>query len=276
MNMKSYEELKHVDSLQELFKLWKEEQQKEANGLNRNWWDKNKENTIPSHFKDFIERCRRCEKCTSIEDSWRDVLGNAFNMDGCVGNPAENKGNYKQIILLKEANDSAKTCIADYLETKSICNEWLSDWKEGNAPGNVPMLNKLCKACTGGCADTDKDKFIDSVAYMNVNKRGGGSQAEDPIITNYAKKYKDYIKREIYLLAADGATVYVGGGEKYFRNLMDALDISKKSSDECSKLIVGFRFNEDSKKAVKNITFIQIPHPSFGGADMSKIKRINM
>lgn len=275
MTMKSYEELKDVDSLQELFKLWKEEQQKEANGLNRNWWDNKKENTIPSHFKDFIERCRRCEKCTSIENSWRDVLGNAFNMDGYVGEIAEAKEpyEYETIILLKEANDSAKTCIADYLENKSICNEWLSDWKDGNAPGNVSMLNKLCKACTGGCADTNKNKFIGSVAYMNINKRGGGSHAEDHIIINYAKKYKDYIKREIYLLADENANIYVGGGKKYFRNLMDALEIFGKFSDEESSMLkVNFTFEEDNKK----ITFIQIPHPSFGGADMSKIKRVNM
>lgn len=259
--MRNSNDLEHVNSLQELFELWKKAHAEEINSLISDQWDENK-NTIPSHFMQFIIKYEPLK--------WRYILSSAFNMDGCVGDPTESEGNYKQIILLKEANDSAKTDANNYSENENICNKWLVDWKKDKATGNVSMLNKLCKACTGKNCTDDKNRseFIDTVAYMNINKRGGGSHAEDQIIINYAKKYKDYIKREIYLLADENATVYVGGSKDYFRDLMNALEITIEPSEKSSRPIAFVNLKDKG-----NIKFIQITHPSSWGISWKKLQK---
>ena len=77
------------------------------------------------------------------ETSWEYVLKNAFNLDGCVGTFDVGEG-FEYIFLLKEANDSAKTCIKNYfpgfeLNPKNV-NTWLLDWldpEKNNKPKNV-------------------------------------------------------------------------------------------------------------------------------------------
>lgn len=281
--------LNEVRDLKSLFKIWKEVQDMEIDEIEEKLKDpkrsegdvfehdlykrrgKNNENTISSHFVQFFYK--NCSKnCSEIFDKirekkpWKYVLKNAFNMDGCVGTFQIPDKGYKYIFLLKEANDSKKTCVKNYLtfllEDENV-NKWVKEWKDGNE--SALMLDNLCGAMGLylGNESMSKEEFIDTVAYMNINKRGGTVQTagyDRSAVINYAKKYKKFILKQICLLAGEEqkVTVFVAGKSKdYFPRLMEALgaqeEVNKKS------------YFIDTRDAGKIIYFINITHPSKPG-----------
>lgn len=170
------------------------------------------------------------------EKLWKHVLKNAFNMDGCVGQFTAKNTGYEYIFLLKEANDSGKLCVKDYpifscKETN--VNAWLQDWK--NEEVDASMLENLKEALNIYCGQKEvsmsAEEFINKVAYMNVNKRGGTVQTvgfDTTAVINYAKRYREFILKEISILAGENkeATVFVAGKrDSYFLRLMETLGI---------------------------------------------------
>ena len=132
---KEIKELTECSTLEELFETWQAKQVEEVNKLSEAIHNspekicvseifikehyKKKGNTISSHFIQFFDKdnCKNCSEnkdfLSEEETSWEYVLKNAFNLDGCVGTFDVGEG-FEYIFLLKEANDSAKTCIKNY------------------------------------------------------------------------------------------------------------------------------------------------------------------
>lgn len=294
---KCIDEIRNKNDLKSLYKLWRKahvaevEEIKEKIELEREKdeedafifkhrlyvekmkKDKTHKNTISSHFVQFFyKNCASCK--SSIEEEqlydikkqkpWEYVLANAFNMDGSYGE-FDVKDGYKYICMLKEANDSKKVCIKDYVPklAKKYINEWICNWKEENV--TAPMLTKINNEFSLYLEKTQKlkcDDFTQKMAYMNVNKRGGTERTQGRdrnAVINYAGKYKEFILKEIDILSGANqvVTVFVCGlGKQYFPPLIRSLTghAEKKLNDNCTT----YEY-EDGKKTIR---FINIPHPS--------------
>ena len=282
----------NCENLEELFRSWQKEQEEEIDEIGRYineklgascigemfvkeyYKKKERKNTISSQFVPFFNKldCLHCSRnkgeLSSSDEAWKYVLKNAFNMDGCVGT-LEVKSGFEYIFLLKEANDSKKSCIEDYPKFEEIIkcgmnddkyananvNRWILDWMNNNV--NAVMLEKIRKAFSVFYEeDISKEKLFELSAYMNINKRGGTFVTlgyDENAVINYANRYKEYILREIQLLSKEKKEVhvFVCGGKKYFEKLMDAIEIKKNELN---------RYELQFEKT--RITFVSIPHPS--------------
>lgn len=280
---KEIKELTECNTLEELFESWQAKQVEEVNKLSeaihnspekicaseifRKNHYKEEGNTISSHFIQFFDKdnCRNCNEnkdfLSEEETSWEYVLKNAFNMDGCVGTFDVGEG-FEYIFLLKEANDSEKTCIKNYysgvgLNSQNV-NTWLLDWLDPEKKNKPKMLTKINNAMKQYLGLEEKEEFIftSKAAYMNINKRGGTSSTkgyDESAVINYAKEYREYILKEIKLLANQRGevTVFVCGGKGYFRKLMEAINIKE---NEFKK----YEMPSNNRKVV----FVNIDHPS--------------
>ena len=278
---KEIKELTECSTLEELFETWQAKQVEEVNKLSEAIHNspekicvseifikehyKKKGNTISSHFIQFFDKdnCKNCSEnkdfLSEEETSWEYVLKNAFNLDGCVGTFDVGEG-FEYIFLLKEANDSAKTCIKNYfpgfeLNPKNV-NTWLLDWLDPEKNNKPKMLTKINNAMKQYFGLEEKEEFIftSKAAYMNVNKRGGTFSTkgyDENAVINYAKEYREYILKEIELLTnqREKVTVFVCGGKGYFERLMKALGIE---ANEFKK----YEIQSDNTKVV----FVNIAH----------------
>lgn len=240
---------------------------------------KKRENTISSQFVQFFSKgdCKKCEKNRGIlsqgDIPWEYVLKNAFNMDGCVGTFDVGEG-FEYIFLLKEANDSKKTCIEDYpkfeLREENV-NMWVQDWLNPEKKEKAKMLEKINKALKEFIKEERETgyDFTQKVAYMNVNKRGGTfitTGYDESAVIHYAERYREYMLREIQLLAKarENVTVFVCGGKGYFKKLMNALEIMEHGSK---------RYEIQLSKT--KVVFINVPHPSGRVSIETMVKKMN-
>ena len=136
------------------------------------------------------------------------------------------------------------------------------------------MLIKLNKAFKIFINEKHSDivcqDFTQYMAYMNVNKRGGTSTAsgkDEAAVINYAKRYKDFILREIEILSSnrEGVSVFVCGSKSYFTRLMGAL-FGEKVKIQCKNAIA-------QPDCYHNLSFIQIPHPSYWKVDFEELAK---
>ncbi len=91
-------------------------------------------------------------------------------------------------------------------------------------------------------------------AYMNINKRGGYSATNIEQLEHYAKKYKDFILKQIYLLSKNvKGEVYIvicGRSGEWEKRLIDSLfDKGEFEIYQCEAMIEKYKF-------------INITHPS--------------
>lgn len=79
-------------------------------------------------------------------ENWEYVLKNAFNLDGGKKNFEPEPGDYQNIFLFKEANDSDKIssnskdsypCFASELEKGNV-NPWIYEWKDKTFKSGIP------------------------------------------------------------------------------------------------------------------------------------------
>lgn len=272
--------MKESTELKELFALWQKKQKEDV--------DKNLEDVeldkcqlenlkcilrdmgISSHFIELLNQEEDNSLTYSAErkDRWKNVLKNAFNMDGCMPGFKMLKDGYEYIFLFKEANDSAKKNMnydtypvfnQEYLDKGNV-NPWIAEWKDNKSRSGIS--NKLPKALalySDSSKDTQeiKNNFLKYAAYMNVNKRGGNSctnHSDEKALLNYARYYREYILKEIEILAGSQKQVkiFVCGSKMYFDELMKSLKPEENLRGE-------------------KFCFIHINHPSYRRISAEKL-----
>ncbi|SEW31448.1 hypothetical protein [[Clostridium] fimetarium] len=178
-------------------------------------------------------------KAENVKDFWR---------DGFTGYKTPENG-YKYIFILKEAH-------TDFLkeeskEEQNKCNSWIKHFiNSDKIKGNYRMLSILCNFVKFIMYYniTHNDNYVDykiseqskllntevisKVAYMNINKMGGGSSSNDNEIIEYAKKYTDNIKSEIEILSEksdnEKTYIFIAGKNKrtkYFEQIERLLNL---------------------------------------------------
>lgn len=112
----------------------------------------------------------------------------------------------KVLYLLREANGNFSRP-GDKGKKVDDGNFWFKDCIESLKTNNrifkriVDMQRVIQKEeYLKDIADQD---FLEQVAYMNINKRGGGATVDWKVFNEYAKKYREYIKREICIIKPD-------------------------------------------------------------------------
>lgn len=192
------------EQLNKLFDEWKKEQCQEVD--NYDGFGKDKEYYLQAYYKNNELKKINIKK--------------SFTMDGIV---CESKWNDGMLFVLKEANISKQlinasddTVIADNGEfwfQKEITNMIKSNkynWRNKI----FRRLRKIGESWTG-----DKDFSLESVAYMNINKRGGLSQAKEDVIEGYFEKYKSKILEEIKIINPSKIAICCGN-QIYVENLV--------------------------------------------------------
>lgn len=267
------DQVNQKENLESLFELWRKAHGVEIDenfgqqNISKEKFEKDiynkKGNTISSHFTQFFEKeCSKCQKARNIEKNvWEIALKKAFNMDGTYENFKIKEGGYRYICLLKEANDSKKMCVNDYLFETNIVNEWVvEDSKETcGRKYRSHMLDKLNTAFALYSNQKQENfDFRSEMAFMNINKRGGTSTTagrDETAVVNYAKEYRKFILKEIDILREhNDVTIFVCGSESYFKRLMIALFPEEKEK------IKNHKENIYLKGKIK---FIKISHPSY-------------
>ena len=284
MSGKTFEQCKEnlgkVTDLPGLFELWREAHEAETREItqycpkcneNRKWWfdeeyHKNKLDqkcTISSHFSQFFDtvRCQCAVREYGKQSAWQYVLAHAFNPDGPVGELKKDGYSYKYIVLLKEANDSSKVCVGNYFKEQNTANEWVSRWQEKK--NKATMLEILKRSFS-----EIKINFPEEVAYMNINKRGGTSSTtgwDATAVVNYAKKYREFILKEIDLLSEgqQKVTVFICGKDasKIYGEKGNYAELIEDTLKEVQNVV----FSKG-----KNVKFVSVTHPS-GRISVSKL-----
>lgn len=262
MEIKKLDEEK-CKNLRDLFIEWHERQEEDAEVLCRevnNLYER--EQSCPSNRRlNKLLRSSGVPSCFSrfMGDvpeikMWESVLKNAFNMDGGKKKFEIRQGGYKYIFLFKEANDSEKKETSNYpnfeIELRNgNVNPWIYNWPDRRYRSGISRkLPEVFEKYSGISVLEEQDGFLNYAGYMNVNKRGGESRADERAILNYAKYYKNYILKEIELLGENQKQIkiFVCGGKYYFDNLIRNLGL----------------ISDDSKKTNAKYCFINITHPS--------------
>ena len=148
------------------------------------------------------------------KDHHETIVGNiskeAFIEDGYISQSDYLKAPIKILFILKEAN------VADYkLEThtsqvgfyKSFITEEYDNppkQKEKMARMAYYLQNpKLSVSERRKPKINDLKKALEKVAFMNINKRGGGNKTSPALFRNYYDKYSTFVQREIKILNPD-------------------------------------------------------------------------
>ena len=172
------------------------------------------------------ELFERWQKAHEKEEKWEETcpFDNAearknFTLDGRLG--SQEQGGV--LFVCKEANVSADPRYGkkdfwmkvDVLPACEGGGEGRPDQKEVLAKvkrSRTRYYNCLKKTLlilkAQGLCDTEDLK---DCAYMNLNKRGGGSRADNTKLGKYIERYKTFIQREVELLKCEVVVLYSAG-----------------------------------------------------------------
>ena len=64
---------------------------------------------------------------------------------------------------------------------------------------------------------------LKAVAYMNINKRGGAKSELKSVLNEYINEYKEYIKREIEIIAPEKICICCGKNKAYVSTLEEII-----------------------------------------------------
>ena len=129
-----------------------------------------------------------------------------FLPDGIIASPQFNKAKQKILFIAKEANwFQADAAVSPDEPVETMF------WHREVAFGNVDKtqfsyrLSMLANAITSGDYTTvDKShEILQSVAVVNLNKRGGYAYCVWDTLNAYVKAYQDYIRRQIDMIHPD-------------------------------------------------------------------------
>lgn len=220
------------------------------------------------------------EKESSYDYIRTGIAKDSFTKDGIVDENVWNglPEGKKVLYILREANGNA-TEMGE--EGKRVDGDefWFQECvtgKETKVTDNIfQRIKEMQRIIRGDALKAKDDKeILSEVAYMNLNKRGGGASVDWKIFNDYIEKYKEYIKEEIAIINPDIIVccgtywplvdnicgLYKEGREKNW----DPRDIKDFCYD-------GAKITNENKEVICVATVINMYHPS---ARISKEKYI--
>lgn len=157
------------------------------------------EEETTTHKKNKTEYSTTAEDITESSERQTYSDRNSFTRDGIVNEDAWIKGE-KILFILKEANISEQ--LKDASEGNVIADNGKFWFRETIKSNNYNWKKKIFRRLRkiGESWTGNKDFSLESVAYMNINKRGGLSQAKEDVIDGYFEKYQSLILEEIKII----------------------------------------------------------------------------
>lgn len=183
-----------IKELNTLFSKWKEAHEEECEFYERN------KNSITDYIHFYFGDKSKLSKINPFK---------SFTPDGIIDEEAWDKGD-KILFILKEANAEsfAKAeygkCLEEFEQHDIQVDNgqfWFGDMvRADEEKAEKDRIGLKLKQI--GVLLTGKEHFsLKSVAYMNLNKRGGSAKANNKVISGYLEKYyEDYIKKEIEII----------------------------------------------------------------------------
>ena len=150
--------------------------------------EKNEQITDINDLEKLFESWKKAHACEKNYECIDDIPKDSFTYDGVINEKIWDRQKTKVLYILRESNGQNteegyfwfKEMIEKGQITKNI-------FKRINSMQNI--LNK-----------TENDNRLNEVAYINVNKRGGGSSVNWKRMIKYTKEYKEFIRREIEII----------------------------------------------------------------------------
>ena len=183
------ESIKHCNTLDELFDIWKQAHKYE---------------------KDY-EETTIIEAVKTKKGEFEGISKESFIKDGFICEQEYLSASKKVLFVLKESN--IQTHRSQWqLDHPSECDQFgfYTNYINGNESDNIPKQHeKMARIAHYIIYNEDiKDVEIlkatlNKTAFMNINKRGGGASTNENKFWNYENKYLRYIKRQIEILNPD-------------------------------------------------------------------------
>lgn len=223
---------------------------------------------IKKHFDKWCEAHK-----SDVEYDWSEtgIAKESFTIDGVIDEGIWNQQSKKVLYILREANgNSSKE--TDHGRVVDENRFWFKECVESGTLGNI-IFKRIAAMQAIIQADNALEHryLLQQIAYMNLNKRGGGSSVDWKVLNRYVIAYKEYIKDEIRMLQPD---VIVCCGT-YWPLIDNVLDLYKsngvkqwQSGDERDLRI-------DTEIDGHKCTIINMYHPSSRMSDVNYLKRFN-
>ena len=148
---------------------------------------------------------------SNVRTLYHDVLQENFKEDGVIEPKKYFETQERILFLMEESNDKDSgdefwfQKMYRYYVGKERENKNVPEPKEKRTfMKYVSRFHSMYQIAVGKEFNIDKGqrvKWLEQCAYMNLNKRGGGSTADLEIIRNYIIYYREEIKREIEITA---------------------------------------------------------------------------
>ncbi len=164
-------------------------------------------NSIDEQLKDLFQKWKtKQENDKEYKCEKTGIAKGSFTPDGMVNektwNQLKTENKSKVLYLLREANGNTSTLEED---GRSVDDGefW---FQQCVANGNIgKIIFKRIEQMQEIIQDekSHNGEILKQVAYMNINKRGGGATVDWKILNEYANEYKEQIMKEIYILKPD-------------------------------------------------------------------------
>lgn len=241
-------------------------------------------NELEMNLKNLFKEWKVKQKNEKGYD-WRNtgIAIGSFTIDGIVNEECwydlVKKEKNKVLYILREANGNASEMGMEGKEVdgdnfwfqKCVTENKVSD----NIFQRIKEMQMIIQGYTGVDVDSTKE-ILREVAYMNLNKRGGGASVDWKIFNDYIKEYKEYIKKEIAIIKPD---IIVCCGT-YWSLIDNVCGLYKngsgkkwKTGDDRDFDYVGAVIKDENGNELHKARIINMYHPSARISNANYIKR---
>lgn len=177
---------------------------------------------------EWISKIESCDKVDGLLDIWETEAkkrGERFLRDGSLSNDLLES--HDILFVCRESNDS---------KCEDSNNFWMKRVVQGNGSGKkyIGTCPKETKAATKyyNCmkalivsmekvSEDRATEILERSAYININKSGGGDQADFQKLVEYALMYRPFIQKEIKLLKPEKIIIL---GKLYKKPLIELFE----------------------------------------------------
>ena len=211
----------------------------------------------------------------------RGIAIDSFTKDGIVCEDVWNKLDKRKRVLyiLREANGNT-TEMGETGKRVDGDNFWFKDCvtKDKKITDSIFHRIKEMQMLIQGYNSEAKSgvEVLKEVAYMNLNKRGGGSVVDWKVFNAYIERYKEYIKREIAIIKPDiiiCCGTYWSLIDNVFGLYKNGRDKNWKSGNEKDFYYTNAEIKDEKGEEICRATIINIYHPSARISNENYIKR---